>query len=298
MTSAPIWDTSLEGLPAPRRGKVRDVYDLGETLLLVASDRLSAYDHVLRPGIPGKGKILTQLSNFWFEKLSTVVPNQVLETDVERFPPAARRHADLLRGRSVLVRKTAVVPFECVARGYLAGSAFREYRGGGLVCGVKLPAGLDRASRLPEPLFTPATKAESGHDENISFGDLERELGGSAARLRDLTLALYRAGASHAEACGLLLADTKFEFGWQPSGSLLLIDEALTPDSSRYWEAKSWRPGSEPVSFDKQFVRDWLDRSGWDRQSTPPLLPPEVVAGTLERYVEAFTRITGKPPNL
>jgi phosphoribosylaminoimidazole-succinocarboxamide synthase len=298
MASAAVWETSLPGLAPPRRGKVRDVYDLGATLLLVASDRLSAYDHVLRPGIPGKGKILTQLSNFWFERLGAVVPNHLLETDSARFPAALRRHEAELRGRSVLVRKSSVVPFECVARGFLAGSAMREYRASGRACGVELPAGLERASRLPEPIFTPATKAENGHDENICFGDLERALGGTARRLRDLTLELYRTGASHAEGCGLLLADTKFEFGWEGSGSLLLIDEALTPDSSRYWDAGSWRPGAEPSSFDKQFVRDWLDSSGWDHESAPPVLPPEVVQGTLERYVEAFVRITGAPPDL
>jgi len=279
-------------LPVWRRGKVRDVYDLGETLLLVASDRLSAYDHVLRPAIPGKGKILTQLSNFWFEKLSEVVPNHLLETDVDRFPPAAKRHADLLRGRSVLVRKTAVVPFECVARGYLAGSAFREYRSGGLVCGVELPAGLDRASRLPEPVFTPATKAESGHDENVSF-DRAAELVGAevAAALRARSLAIYEEARAFAWERGLVLADTKFEFGFV-DGRLTLIDEVLSPDSSRYWDRAEFEAG-RLLAYDKQYVRDWLDRSGWNHEPPAPALPDDVVRMTSERYRAALTRLTG-----
>jgi phosphoribosylaminoimidazole-succinocarboxamide synthase len=294
-----LWSTELPGIAPPKRGKVRDVYDLGETLLLVASDRLSAYDHVLSPGIPGKGKILTQLSTFWFERLSGVSPHHLLETDPARFPGDLPRHADLLRGRSVLVRKTRVVPFECVARGYLAGSAFREYQQHGTACGIELAPGLERASLLPVPIFTPATKAESGHDENITYEVLSAGLGEPLSeRLRQLTLALYAAGAQHASERGLLLADTKFEFGRLPSGELLLIDEALTPDSSRYWEASSWRPGTEPASFDKQFVRNWLDGSGWDHESPPPRLPVEVVRGTLDRYVEAFRRITGRDPEL
>jgi phosphoribosylaminoimidazole-succinocarboxamide synthase len=329
-----IWTTDLAGLPPPRRGKVRDVYDLGDTLLLVATDRLSAYDHVLHPAIPGKGKVLTQLSSFWFERLAEVVPNHLLATDPADFPAAVRRHAGLLAGRAVLVRKTAVVPFECVARGFLAGSGFREYRAGGRVCGIELPAGLELASRLPRPIFTPATKAAQGHDENVNFATMAEGAGGVAGvgrplaeRLRQLTLALYQGGAAWAAERGLILADTKFEFGLLPArrgewagdgdrgadaagggsrgedeepfaGRLLLIDEALTPDSSRYWDAAQWRPGEEPASFYKQFVRNWLDASGWDHQSPPPELPPEVVAGTRERYVEAFRRLTGREPEL
>ena len=293
-----LWSTALPGLAPPKRGKVRDVYDLGETLLLVATDRLSAYDHVLSPAIPGKGKILTQLSTFWFERLAGVSAHHLLETDPARFPGDLPRHADLLRGRAVLVRKTQVVPFECVARGYLAGSAFREYRERGTACGIGLAPGLERASLLTVPIFTPATKAETGHDENVSYEVLAAQLGDVfAERLRQLTLALYAAGAQHAAERGLLLADTKFEFGTVGS-ELLLIDEALTPDSSRYWEAASWTPGTEPASFDKQFVRDWLDGSGWDHESPPPQLPAEVVQGTLDRYVEAFRRITGRVPQL
>jgi phosphoribosylaminoimidazole-succinocarboxamide synthase len=293
-----VWSTDLAGLPAPRRGKVRDVYDLGDTLLLVASDRLSAYDHILRPAIPGKGKILTQLSNFWFEQLAGILPNHLLATDPADFPASLRRHAALLDGRAVLVRKTAVVPFECVARGYLAGSGFREYRQGGAVCGIALPPGLELASRLPEPIFTPATKATVGHDENVDLDAVAALIGETVAgSLRRLTLELYGAGAARAAERGLILADTKFEMG-HDGGRLLLIDEALTPDSSRYWDAATWKPGQEPASFDKQFVRNWLDASGWDHQSPPPELPPEVVRGTQERYVAAFRRLTGREPSL
>jgi phosphoribosylaminoimidazole-succinocarboxamide synthase len=313
--SEAVWTTDLDGLPPPRRGKVRDVYDLGEVLLLVASDRLSAYDHVLRPAIPGKGKVLTQLSAFWFERLAGLTPHHLLATDPADFPAAARRHAALLAGRSMLVRKTAVVPFECVARGYLAGSGFREYRAGGQVCGIALPPGLELASRLPQPIFTPATKAAFGHDENVDFDRLvawaeTAAVAGRhvAERLRELTLALYERGAARAAERDLILADTKFEFGLAPEVGgdlgpsavqrLVLIDEALTPDSSRYWDVAHWRPGEEPVSFDKQFVRNWLDASGWDHQSAPPELPPDVVLGTRERYVEAFRRLTGREPEL
>jgi phosphoribosylaminoimidazole-succinocarboxamide synthase len=293
-----VWQTDLPGLPAPRRGKVRDIYDLGDQILLVATDRLSAYDHILRPAIPGKGKILTQLTNFWMERLSGVVPNHLLATEVTDFPAQLQPFASELDGRAVLVRKAAVLPFECVARGFLAGSAFKEYRTTGTACGIPLPAGLERASRLAEPIFTPATKAESGHDENVDFATLEAGVGSvTANRLRDLTLALYRAGAEHAESVGLLLADTKFEFG-TIGGEIVLIDEALTPDSSRYWEAGAWKAGAEPASFDKQFVRNWLDASGWDHESTPPELAPEVVAGTRDRYIEAFRRLTGRDPRL
>jgi phosphoribosylaminoimidazole-succinocarboxamide synthase len=296
--NASVWQTDLPGLAAPRRGKVRDIYDLGDRLLLVATDRLSAYDHILRPAIPGKGKILTQLTNYWMERLSGIVPNHLLATDVAEFPEEIRRHASVLEGRAVVVRKAQVLPFECVARGFLAGSAFKEYGAQGTACGIALPPGLERASRLAQPIFTPATKAESGHDENVSFATLEAGVGAATAtRLRDLTLALYRAGAQHAESVGLLLADTKFEFG-TIAGEIVLIDEALTPDSSRYWEANAWSPGAEPASFDKQFVRNWLDASGWDHESAPPELPVEVVRGTQERYVEAFRRLTGSEPRL
>jgi phosphoribosylaminoimidazole-succinocarboxamide synthase len=294
-----VWQTDLPGFAAPRRGKVRDVYDLDDRLLIVATDRLSAYDFVLTPGIPGKGKILNQLSAFWFECLAEVAPNHLVTTRPEDFPEPLRPFRGLLAGRAALVRKARVVPFECVARGYLAGSGYREYVAGGAVCGIPLPPGLERASRLPEPIFTPATKADLGHDENVTFETVAAAAGEElAARLRDLTLTLYRRAAEHAAACGLILADTKFEFGTTPEGELLLIDEALTPDSSRYWDAAQWRPGTEPASFDKQYVRNWLDASGWDHHSPPPALPDEVVRGTRERYLEAFRRLTGREPEL
>jgi phosphoribosylaminoimidazole-succinocarboxamide synthase len=295
-----LWQSELPGLPPPRRGKVRDVYDLGDVLLIVASDRLSAYDHVLSPGIPGKGKILNQLSNFWFGLLADVIPNHLLATRPEDFPSSLALHRDALRGRAVLARKARVIPFECVARGYLAGSGFREYTKSGTICGIPIPPGLDRASRLPHPIFTPATKAEQGHDENVDFATVERAVGADlAARLQDLTLALYNQGAAHAAERDLILADTKFELGHTvDTGELLLIDEVLTPDSSRYWQVSSWSPGDEPASFDKQFVRNWLDETGWDKESPPPELPPDVVRGTLDRYVEAFRRITGREPEL
>src|SRR5436309_2977949 len=295
-----LWQSDLPGLPPPRRGKVRDVYEVGDALLIVATDRLSAYDHVLRPGIPGKGKILNQLSNFWFGHLAGVVPNHLLATEPEDFPAVLAPFREILRGRSVLARKARVIPFECVARGYLAGSGFREYQKSGTVCGLPLLSGLQRASRLPQPIFTPATKAETGHDEDVDLATVERALGSElAATLRDLTLRLYDRGAEHAAARDLLLADTKFEFGHAiDTGELLLIDEVLTPDSSRYWDVEHWVPGEEPVSFDKQYVRNWLDETGWDRESPPPELPGDVVRGTLERYVEAFQRLTGREPAL
>ncbi len=291
-----LWTTELEGFGAPTRGKVRDLYDLGDSLLLVACDRLSAYDHVLQPAIPGKGKILNQLTNFWFEQTSNLVDNHLLHRDTTDFPPELAPYSEQLRGRAVIAKKAEVVPFECVARGYLAGSAFKEYLAFRSVCGIPLPEGLARASELAEPVFTPATKAESGHDENVDFETMSNAIGqGLAERLRDLTLALYDQGRAHARERGLLLADTKFEFGLV-DGKLTLIDEVLTPDSSRYWDAKAWEPGQEPASFDKQFVRNWLDDQGWDHDSEPPRLPDHVVAGTQGRYVEAFERLTGSRP--
>ena len=293
-----VWQTDLTDIGVPKRGKVRDIYDLGDQLLIVACDRISAYDHVLRPGIPGKGKILNQLTNFWFEQFSELIANHLLAVDVGDFPEALRPHAEVLRGRSVVVKKAQVVPFECVARGYLAGSAFKEYRKSGTTCGIPLAEGLKRASRLPQPIFTPATKAEDGHDENVDFATLAEGVGDElAGRLRDLTLEIYSRGTEHATERGLILADTKFEFG-RLGDELLLIDEVLTPDSSRYWNAEDWTPGVEPTSFDKQYVRNWLDDAGWDHESMPPELPAEVVEGTLSRYVEAFRRISGRDPEL
>lgn len=299
MPHAALDATSLPGLPPPRRGKVRDVYDLGERLLVVATDRISAFDVVLAPGIPGKGAVLTQLSTFWFRKFESLVPNHLLETDASAFPPGLAAHAGLLAGRSVLVRKCRVVPFECVARGYLAGSGWKDYRRTGAVCGVPLRDGLAEASRLPEPIFTPATKADEGHDENVAFEAMADVVGRDlASRLRELTLAIYSAAAAYAAERGVIVADTKFEFGLDEDGGVVWIDEALTPDSSRFWPASSWREGGSPPSYDKQFVRDWLEATGWDKTPPAPLLPADVVVGTLARYVDAFRAITGAEPVL
>ncbi len=295
MTSPAIDATALPGLPPPRRGKVRDVYDLGDELLLVATDRISAFDVVLSPGIPGKGIVLTQLSNFWFRRFAGVVGNHLKATLTDDFPGPLRRHAGLLSGRSVLVRKTSVVPFECVARGYLAGSGWKDYRRTGAVCGHALPPGLRESDRLSEPIFTPATKAETGHDENVSLDFMAGAVGRDLAlRLRDLTLTLYTKAAEHGASRGVLIADTKFEFGLDAHGEVVWIDEALTPDSSRFWPADAWTPGGSPPSFDKQFVRDWLESTGWGKTPPAPTLPADVVAGTLARYLEAYERLTGE----
>ncbi|MGH9443031.1 MAG: phosphoribosylaminoimidazolesuccinocarboxamide synthase [Thermoanaerobaculia bacterium] len=289
--------TRLSGLAPARRGKVRDVYDLGGSLLIVSTDRVSAFDVVLSPGIPDKGKILNQLSNFWFHKFSDV-ENHLLETDTARFPAILRPHRHELEGRSSVVRKCRVIPFECVARGYLAGSGFKDYVRSGSVCGIPLPPGLREAERLPEPIFTPATKAETGHDENVSFDVLANAVGRQrASELRDKTLSLYARVQSACEEKGILLADSKIEFG-DLEGRLVWIDEAFTPDSSRFWPAESYRPGSSPPSLDKQFIRDWLEASGWDKSPPAPQLPPEVVEGTRERYFSAFRKITGQEPDV
>jgi phosphoribosylaminoimidazole-succinocarboxamide synthase len=295
MSPAAIVETHLSGARLSRRGKVRELYDLGDSLLLVASDRISAYDCVLSPGVPDKGKVLTQLSNFWFRKFSDV-ENHLIETDVSKFPESLQADAPLLEGRSVIVRKAEVIPFECVARGYIAGSGWSEYRKTGAVCGVRLPPGLVEADRLSEPIFTPATKSERGHDENIPFSRMADELGEQeAGQLRDTTLALYERARQFAESRGLLLADTKLEFGrWD--GRLLWIDEAFTPDSSRYWDARAWTPGRTPVSFDKQFVRDWLDSTGWDHRPPAPRLPEGVVRTTREKYLDAYKSLTESLP--
>jgi phosphoribosylaminoimidazole-succinocarboxamide synthase len=277
------------------RGKVRDVYDLGDTLLIVASDRISAYDFVLPTPVPDKGKILCQMSNFWFEKLGGVVPHHLVATRTAEFPPELRAHAAVLEGRSTLVKKAWRVDVECVVRGYLAGSGWKEYRENGRVCGVALPPGLVESSRLPEPIFTPATKAPDGeHDENITFDRMAALVGTSLAQhLRDLSLKIFMEASRHAESKGFILADTKFEFG-ERDGGILLIDEALTPDSSRFWDAATYRPGHAQDSFDKQYVRDYLNRIGWNRRPPVPALPEDVVRRTREKYVGAFERITGR----
>ena len=290
-----ITETHLSGARLSRRGKVRELYDLGDSLLLVASDRISAFDVVLSPGIPDKGKVLTQLSNFWFKKFSDV-NNHLLETDISRFPEELRADASMLAGRSVIVRKCEVIPFECVARGYLAGSGWAEYRKSGTVCGIRLPQGLRESDRLPEPIFTPATKAETGHDENISFETMAARLpAGEAEALRELTLSLYSRAAEFAATRGLILADTKLEFG-RLDGQIVWIDEAFTPDSSRYWDTAQYSPGRGQASFDKQFVRDWLDSTGWDKRPPAPRLPEGVVRTTREKYLDAYKRITDQMP--
>jgi phosphoribosylaminoimidazole-succinocarboxamide synthase len=284
--------SEVPGYPC-RRGKVRDVYDLGDRLVIVATDRISAFDWVLPTGIPDKGFALTGLTMFWLDFLH--VPNHLLDVDPAKMPPAfAERHQELA-GRSMLVHKAEVVPVECVVRGYLAGSGWKEYQANGKVCGIALPPGLVQSQELPEPIFTPATKEESGHDQNISFEQMIAITGREAAEdLRRRSLDIYRRAAEYARGRGIIIADTKFEWGKLSGGRIVLIDEVLTPDSSRFWPADEYRPGISPPSFDKQFVRDWLETTGWDKDSPPPELPPDVVARTREKYLEAYRRLTGR----
>jgi phosphoribosylaminoimidazole-succinocarboxamide synthase len=284
--------TTDRPVPVFRRGKVRDVYDLGDRLLMVATDRISAFDCVMPQGIPGKGRILTQVANFWFRSTADIVPNHLLAIRVSDFPEELKAHADRLEGRSILVRKTRPFPVECVVRGYLAGSGWKEYQSSGTVCGIPLPAGLRLADRLPRPIFTPSTKAEEGHDENIPFERMEEIVGADLAeKLRELSLSLYARGAELAAQRGILLADTKFEFGMLDDGSILVIDEALTPDSSRYWLVDSWAPGMNPPSLDKQFLRDYLETlEDWNKQPPAPALPEDIVKGIRARYMDLATR--------
>ena len=274
-------------------GKVRDIYELGDQLLIVATDRVSAYDVILGEGIPGKGRMLTLISRFWFEKLRDLVPNHYVSTEVASFPAPFAQHASLLEGRSMLVRKAKRYDVECVVRGYLAGSGWKEYQKSGEVCGVTLPPGLKLSSKLPEPIFTPATKAQEGHDENIDFDRMASIVGRETAeKLRATSIAIYQAAAAHVESVGLILADTKFEFG-ERDGSLVWIDEALSPDSSRYWPIDRYKEGVAQDSFDKQVIRDYLDSIGWDRNPPPPRLPDEVIEKTARGYEDAFAMITG-----
>ena len=286
-----LLQSDVPGFPC-RRGKVRDVYDLGDRLVIVATDRISAFDWVMPNGIPGKGRLLTAMTKFWFTWLDAA--NHLLADDLADLPEPFRRGE--LDGRTMLVRKTEVVPIECVARGYLAGSGWKEYRQSRSVCGVPLPDGLVESGQLPEPIFTPATKAETGHDENISFDRMAELVGEeTAADLKARTLDVYRRAADFAAGQGIIIADTKLEWGKLPTGEVILIDEVLTPDSSRFWPQETYRPGASPPSFDKQFVRDWLEASGWDKNSPPPELPPDVVAKTAAKYREALGRLTGQP---
>ncbi len=282
-------------LPLFSRGKVRDIYDLGDQLLLVATDRLSAFDSVLPTGIPDRGRVLTGLSAFWFERLRPIVPNHMITIDAAAFPPALHPHRDHLAGRAMLARRCRRIDFECVVRGYLAGSAWTEYQASGRVCGVTLPEGLRAGSRLPDPIFTPATKNDRGHDENIPVAELSERLGAAlAGRLADVSVALYREAAALAERVGFILVDTKFEFGLR-GDVLTLIDEALTPDSSRFWDAASYAATGSMESFDKQVVRDYLTRVGWDRRPPAPSLPGDVVEATRARYLEVYRRFVGRP---
>ncbi len=297
--STPILETAFDNLTLQRRGKVRDMYEVDDRLIMVATDRISAFDFVLGSGIPDKGKVLTQLSAFWFDELADVLPNHMISIRPETYPEPARRHASVLAGRSMLVRRTDPLPVECVARGYLAGSGWKEYRATGRVCGVELPAGLTESARLPEPIFTPATKAESGHDVNISETEAGAIVGADLiVRLRELTLELYRRGAALAETVGIIVADTKFEFGLTPAAggesTLVLIDEVLTPDSSRFWPEDRYAPGGPQPSFDKQFVRDYLEQIGWNKQPPVPSLPEAVVAQTRQKYVDAYRLLSGR----
>jgi len=293
-SNEPILETHLPGVRLLGRGKVRDNYDLGDSLLIVSTDRISAFDAVLPNGIPDKGKVLNQISLFWFERTAGIVRNHLLEHRVERYPEALRPHADILRGRSVVVRRLEMLPVECVVRGYLAGSGYKEYVRSGTVCGIRLPQGLKESDRLPEPLFTPSTKATTGHDENIPFERVADMLGAElAGRVRDLSLAVYRKACEWAETRGILIADTKFEFGTDGQG-LVLADEVLTPDSSRFWPASDYRPGGPQPSFDKQYVRDYLETTGWDKNPPAPKLPERIVRGTSERYLEIYRKLTGR----
>ena len=291
--------TDLGSISLLGRGKVRDLYAVEDALLLVATDRISAFDHVLGTGIPGKGKILTQISLFWFDLLKDVVPNHLISAQVAEYPPTLRQYADQLEGRSMLVRRADMFPVECVARGYLAGSGWKEYQSHGAVCGIALPAGFREGSRLPEPIFTPATKSLGGaHDENIPFNAMDNLVGpAEAVELRRLTLDLYCRAAAYAESRRLILADTKFEFG-KIAGRIVLADEVLTPDSSRFWDAGAWKPGGAQPSFDKQFVRDYLESIRWDKQAPAPSLPESVVERTQAKYIEAFRRLAGRDPEL
>jgi len=291
-----LLQTDFPDLELYASGKVRDLYRVGnDRLLFVATDRISAFDYVLATGIPQKGRVLTQLSLFWFDFLKNIVPNHLATADVRQYPPELQRYAPQLRGRSMLVVRADMIAIECVVRGYLSGSGWKEYQANGSVCGISLPPGLRESDKLPQPIFTPAIKASSGHDENISFERMVTLVGRELSeQLRDLTLRVYQAAADYAESRGIIIADTKFEFGRTPAG-LVLADEVLTPDSSRFWPRESYRPGGPQDSFDKQYVRDYLEAIKWNKQPPAPALPPEVAARTSQKYVEAYTQLTGHP---
>jgi phosphoribosylaminoimidazole-succinocarboxamide synthase len=288
-----ITTTDLPGIERVARGKVRDVYSVEGNLLIVATDRISAFDCILPQGIPGKGRVLTRMSLFWFDLLSSVIPNHLITANVNAFPAPLRQYRDQLEGRSMLVKRCRMEPVECVARGYVSGSGWKDYKNTGAICGIHLPDGLLESDKLPQPIFTPATKAETGHDENISFETAAKLIGRqTTALLHDLTLLIYHKASAYAESRGIIIADTKFEFGWY-DGELLLADEVLTPDSSRFWPRKEYAPGGPQKSFDKQFVRDYLETLDWNKQPPAPSLPADVIEKTAAKYVEAYTRLTG-----
>lgn len=289
-----VTDTNLQDIPLLRRGKVRDMYDLGDCVLMVATDRVSAFDVIMGRGIPNKGKLLTAISLFWFRETSHICDNHVITADVDKYPVVCAPYRDMLRGRSVLVKKCQTIPVECVVRGYLAGSGWKDYQATGTVCGIELPAGLNNASRLPEVIFTPATKAEEGHDENISFEEACDAVGVDVmTTLRDVSMQVYAHGEQLARSKGIILADTKFEFGLDADGNIILIDEVLTQDSSRYWLEKTWKPGQTPDNFDKQVLRDWLETTDWDKQAPAPHVPDEIVEKIQKKYVDALYMLSG-----
>jgi phosphoribosylaminoimidazole-succinocarboxamide synthase len=298
--STPVLTTTLGTRKPDRTGKVRDIYDFGDKLLIVATDRISAFDYILGSGIPDKGKVLTQISRFWFDRLRDVVPNHIISTNPDEYPADAKASASMLRGRSMLVTTTEPLPIECVARGYLSGSGWKDYQSTGAVCGHQLPKGLRDSDRLPQPIFTPATKAQSGHDINISEAEAASIVGqGVFDRVKALTLKIYSEGVAYAERLGIIIADTKFEFGirpgtGKPEDRLILIDEVLTPDSSRFWPQDVYKPGGAQPSYDKQFVRDYLESIKWNKQPPVPVLPSDVIEKTRDKYLEAFRRLTGK----
>ncbi len=289
-----LLESKLDGIERVGRGKVREIYKIGDEYLIVASDRISAFDYILATGIPDKGRVLTQLSVFWFDFLKSLTPTHFLTAKVDEYPEPLRKYRDQLEGRSMLVKSARMIEVECVARGYLSGSGWKEYQSSGTVCGIKLPAGLKESDKLPEPIFTPATKAQTGHDENVSFEAVAGLIGAElAGRLRDLTLGIYRKAADYAAGRGVIIADTKFEFGFV-SDQLVLADEVLTPDSSRFWPSESYKPGGPQPSYDKQYVRDYLEEIRWNKQPPAPALPPEVATRTSEKYKEAYRVLTGK----
>ncbi len=289
-----LFKTDFPELKLVKRGKVRDIYDLGESLLIVSTDRISAFDVVMDDPIPDKGKILNQMSLFWFDLLKDIIENHVITSDPEEYPDVCKKYKKELEGRSMLVKKAVPLKIECIVRGYLAGSGWKEYKEKGSICGIKLPGGLKQAERLPEPIFTPSTKAEKGHDENITFDEAKKIVGDKIAEeIREISIEIYKRGSRFAEERGIIIADTKFEFGLC-DGKLILIDEVLTPDSSRFWPKEEYTPGRPQKSFDKQFLRDYLESIGWSKEPPPPKLPLEIIEKTRKRYLEAFRRITGK----